>query len=64
MECHSKTRSRKALTDFYLSLLNRRSLTLQAASGYPGRTAGSSCGEELGPPAHGQVSEPLWKQVA
>ena len=64
MECHSKTRSLKALTDFSLSLLNRRSLTLRGASGCLGRTAGSPRGEELGPPAHGQVSEPLGKQVA
>ena len=63
MECHSKTRSLKALTDFYLSLLNLRSLTLRGASGCLGRTAGSPRGEELGPPAHGQVSEPLGKQV-
>ena len=64
MECHSKTRAPKALTDFYLSWLNCRSLTLRGASSYLERTAGSPRGEELGPPAHGQVSEPLWKQVA
>ena len=64
MECHSKTRSLKALTDISLSLLNRRSLTLWGASGCLGRTAGSPRGEELGPPAHGQGSEPLGKQVA
>lgn len=64
MECHSKTRSLKALTDFYLSWLNHRSLTLWGASSYLERTAGSPHGEELGPPAHGQVSEPLLKQVA
>ena len=61
MECHSKTRSLKALTDFSLSLLNRRSLTLWGASGCLGRTAGSPRGEELGPPDHSRGSKPSWE---